>query len=59
MPKPIFWSPLSEKDFSEILIYLDNEWGEIVVNQFIDNTDLFLKQIFNNPRQDPKKLKFK
>ncbi len=53
MSKLIIWSPLSEKDFSEVLEYVDKEWGEKVVNQFIDITDKFLKQISNNPRQFP------
>jgi plasmid stabilization system protein ParE len=60
MPKKIFWSPLSENDFSKILDYLDNNWGEKVASQFIDLTDSFLTQISINPRQFPvinKKIK--
>ena len=53
MSKQIIWSPLSEKDFAEILKYLDNEWDEKVVNQFIDITDNFLEQISINPKQFP------
>jgi plasmid stabilization system protein ParE len=53
MPKQIIWSPLSEKDFAQILGYLDTEWNEKVTNQFIDLTDSFLEQISNNPKQFP------
>jgi plasmid stabilization system protein ParE len=53
MPKQIIWSPLSEKDFAQILEYLDTEWNEKVTNQFIDLTDSFLEQISINPKQYP------
>ena len=35
------------------LEYLNNEWDERVVNQFIDLTDNFLEQILINPKQFP------
>lgn len=53
MPKKIIWSPLAETDFSNILKYLDQEWSERVVIQFMDITFRFLEQIANNPRQFP------
>jgi len=53
MPKQIIWSPLSEKDFENILEYLHNEWDEKVANKFIDITDNLIKQISINPRQFP------
>jgi plasmid stabilization system protein ParE len=60
MTKQIIWSPLSEKDFARILEYLDKEWDEKVVNQFIEITNNFLEQISINPKQFPlihKKMK--
>ncbi len=53
MPKQIIWSPLSEKDFANILEYLFDEWDDKVSNQFIDITDNILDQISNNPKQFP------
>jgi plasmid stabilization system protein ParE len=53
MPKPIIWSPLSEKDFESILEYLHTNWDDKVVNQFIEITDKLINQISLNPRQFP------
>ena len=53
MPKQIVWSPLSEKDFDNILEYLNKEWDATVVNKFIDLTDNLLLQIALNPQQFP------
>jgi len=53
MPKLIIWSPLSEKDFENILDYLYNRWGENIANKFIDITNDLVKQISINPKQFP------
>jgi plasmid stabilization system protein ParE len=53
MPKRIIWSPLSEKDFANILTYLESGWGDKVVTHFIDLTDDFIYQISINPKQFP------
>jgi plasmid stabilization system protein ParE len=53
MSKQIVWSPLSESDLANILKYLNENWDEKVVNQFIDLTENILKQISINPRQFP------
>jgi len=53
MHKPIIWSPLSENDFSNVLKYLDKNWGEKVASNFIDLTENTLNQISINPRQFP------
>jgi plasmid stabilization system protein ParE len=45
MPKLIIWSPLSEKDFENILDYLYNRWGENIANNFIDITNDLVEQI--------------
>ena len=53
MPKKIIWSSLSEKDFSNIMSYLNKEWDAKVANQFIDIIEEILKQILINPKQFP------
>ena len=53
MSKRIVLSPLSENDFPGIPDYLNKNWGEKVVSQFIDLTESFLTQISINPRQFP------
>jgi plasmid stabilization system protein ParE len=53
MPKPIIWSNLSEKDFENILDYLDKNWGQKVATNFIDLTENIVNQISINPRQFP------
>jgi plasmid stabilization system protein ParE len=53
MPKPIIWSNLSEKDFENILDYLDKNWGQKVAANFIDLTENIVNQISINPRQFP------
>ena len=53
MFKPVVWPPLSESDFAGILEYLNANWGEKVVNKFIDITESIIKQIVVNPRQFP------
>ena len=53
MPKPVIWSPLSEKDFSDILEYLNKNWGNNVAIDFIDLTEDILNQISINPKQSP------
>ena len=47
------WSPSAERDFANILEYLNENWDEIVANQFIDMTEEILEQISINPRQFP------
>jgi plasmid stabilization system protein ParE len=53
MHKPIIWSPLSENDFSNILQFLNRNWGEKVASNFIDLTENIVNQISINPRQFP------
>ena len=53
MPEKIIWSPLAEKDFADILEYLDKEWGWKIANQFIDLLEQVLEQISINPKQFP------
>jgi plasmid stabilization system protein ParE len=49
----IIWSPLSEKDFDQILEYLRINWDIKVVTQFMDITDHLINQISENPKQYP------
>jgi plasmid stabilization system protein ParE len=53
MAKQIVWSPLSEMDFARILEYLNENWDEKVVNQFVDIIENSLNQIAINPKQFP------
>ena len=53
MPKQIIWSPLTEKDFSDILDYLKNNWSAAVLKRFIDITENLILQIALNNRQFP------
>jgi len=53
MNKQIIWSPLSEKDFENILDYLKSNWDKKVVEKFIDITDQLIYQISINPKQYP------
>ena len=53
MPKSIIWSPLSEKDFASILDYLQTNWNDKVVSDFIEITEVVIGQIAANPTQFP------
>ena len=53
MHKNIIWSPLSEKDFDQILKYLGINWDIKVVIRFIDITEHLINQISENPKQYP------
>jgi plasmid stabilization system protein ParE len=53
MPKQVIWSPLSEKDFENIIDYLKRDWDNKVVEKFIDITDQLINQISINPKQYP------
>lgn len=53
MPKPIIWSPLSERDFESILGYLQHNWDDRVVQSFIEITDKLINQIAINPKLFP------
>lgn len=53
MLKPIIWSPLAESDFSSILDYLQINWGNKVVTDFISITESAVVQIAVNPKQFP------
>jgi len=53
MPKRITWSPLAENDLSNILNYIDHNWGQKVTLNFIGLTENFINQISINPKQFP------
>lgn len=53
MPKPVFWSPLSEAELDNTLNYLLEKWDEKVVTVFLDSIENLIKQISNNPSQFP------
>jgi hypothetical protein len=49
----IYWSQSAEKDLENILFYLQENWEEKVINNFIEMTNLLINQIALNPRQFP------
>jgi plasmid stabilization system protein ParE len=53
MHRRIFWSPLAENDFENILLYLQEHWQEKVIENFIEITEIQIGQIAMNPMQFP------
>lgn len=53
MHRQVVWSPSAERDFANILEYLNKNWEEKVTNNFIDLTEEVIIQISVNPRQFP------
>ncbi len=53
MPRQVIWSPHSENDFSGILEYLQKNWDNMVLINFIDIVDELINQISLNPKQFP------
>ena len=43
MAKKIIWSPAAESDLKSVLIYLNENWSVLVVNQFINKVG-FLRE---------------
>lgn len=53
MPKPVIWSPLSQKDLESILDYLQTNWDDQVVQSFVEITDKLVNHLSLNPRLFP------
>lgn len=53
MAKKIIWSPSAESDLKSVLIYLDEKWSVLVVNQFINKVDSFVNLIAEEPKLFP------
>ncbi|NOQ25673.1 MAG: type II toxin-antitoxin system RelE/ParE family toxin [Bacteroidales bacterium] len=53
MPRVIIWSPLAEKDLSNILEYLSKNWNQKVIIRFLNKVDLVIDQISKVPNQYP------
>jgi plasmid stabilization system protein ParE len=53
MSKPVVWSPLSETDLDNTLIYLKDNWNDSIVIGFLDKIENIIDQIANNPKQFP------
>ena len=53
MPRIITWSALAEKDFENILEYLQKNWDQRVLESFIEIVDGLIDQINSNPKQFP------
>jgi len=60
MPKKIVWSPLAATDFEKILSYLNESWNKQVALKFIEEIEILVLKIAEQPKQYPlanKKLK--
>jgi len=53
MHRKLIWSPLAEKDFVNILEYLQKNWEDKVLENFIEITNKMIGQIMLNPNQFP------
>jgi len=53
MHRKLIWSPLAENDFTNILEYLQLNWENKVLENFIEITDRMIRQIVLNPKQFP------
>jgi len=53
MHRKLIWSPLAEKDFANILEYLQLNWENKVLGNFIEITERMISQILLNPKQFP------
>ena len=53
MSYKVFWTPEAEEKFNENISYLESEWTESVIDNFINKTEDALKIICSNPRAFP------
>ena len=53
MSKKVLWSPLAESDLRFSLLYLESNWNNAVVNQYLNKIDHLVNQITTNPEQFP------
>lgn len=51
MSNRIIWSPEAQKSYSEILDYLNEQWGQTAVSRFIDRTESIIGFIRKYPKQ--------
>jgi plasmid stabilization system protein ParE len=50
MALDIKWSPKALHRFHDVVKYLENNWGESVVKDFVQRTDLLLKNLIIHPK---------
>ncbi len=53
MAREIIWSPAAEKDFENILDYLELKWSTRVINRFINKVDDNIDLILEDPKIFP------
>lgn len=53
MSYKVIWTPRSEKNFADIVGYLEKEWDKPVMLAFFDRVDQLLKIISDNPELFP------
>ncbi|MCE7056839.1 type II toxin-antitoxin system RelE/ParE family toxin [Algoriphagus sp. AGSA1] len=49
MNSTIFWTPLSLESFEECISFLEDNWGQIILEKFINLTEQKLKHLQNYP----------
>lgn len=53
MHKPIRWSSFAEKDFSDILHFLNSRWSNLVASNFILEIESCISLVQKTPEQFP------
>ena len=51
MSKKVLWSPLAESDLRFTLFYLESNWNNAVVYQYLNKIDHLVNQIMTNPER--------
>jgi plasmid stabilization system protein ParE len=50
MALDIVWSPKALQKFHDVIKYLEKNWGETVVKDFVQRTDQLLKNLIIHPK---------
>lgn len=53
MTRPVFWSPKAVDDLDAIISYVEKNWGNIIVNRFIEHLEKTLVVIKLFPESFP------
>ena len=59
MNRTVIWSPASEEEYAEILIYIEDHFGLDAALKFLDKTDSVIKKLSLLPSMFPASLKRK
>ncbi|MFN8428382.1 MAG: type II toxin-antitoxin system RelE/ParE family toxin [Spirosomataceae bacterium] len=53
MTKEVYWSDESKKDVNEIIEFIQYQWNQQIVSDFLDKIDHSIFQISKNPKTFP------